>query len=247
MLFIVGLVSGPAGTAAMVASEESPRPPCAGASPYPGYANPGASPTIRVWSRRDPSPPWTPPSCTGWTEKGAGVLVALAARFPYSRSSDALLARFGAVSALKGLQYWSVTEGGWRTLITAATALDGPDLGPRPDFTLAEMRSGKDLYFAQADNRAAGDVIYRMRVRELSPTRLVVAIENVSPVRKFMLRLFNPGDLQSLHFLERQGPNVWSYYGLAWAGETGPALLAAPEASYVNRVKAFYRHFVGSS
>ena len=35
-----------------------------------------------------------------------------------------------------------------------------------------------------------------------------------------MLTLFNPGDLQSLHFLKRQGPNVWSYYGLAWAGET---------------------------
>jgi len=36
------------------------------------------------------------------------------------------------------LQYWSVTEGGWRTLITSATALDGPDLEHRhPDFTLA--------------------------------------------------------------------------------------------------------------
>lgn len=48
-----------------------------------------------------------------------------------------------------------------------------------------------------------------------------------------MLTLFNPGDLQSLHFLERQGPNVWSYCGLAWAGETTASLLAVPEASYV--------------
>lgn len=131
------------------------------------------------------------------------------------------LSRFGAISTLKGLQYWSVTEGGWRMLITQATALDGPDLGyPRANFTLAEMRSGKELFFAQKDHRAAGDVIYRMQVREMSPTRLVVAIENVSPVKRFMLTLFNAGDLQSLHFLERLGPNVWSYYGLAWAGET---------------------------
>jgi hypothetical protein len=74
----------------------------------------------------------------------------------------------------------------------------------------------------------------------------VVAIENVSPVRRFMLTLFNPGDLQSLHFLEREGPNVWNYCGLAWAGETTASLLAVPEASYVNRPMALYRHFVGS-
>jgi hypothetical protein len=101
----------------------------------------------------------------------------------------------------------------------------------RPDFALPELRGGKDLYFAQRDNRAAGDVIYRMQVREVSLTRLVIAIENVSPVRRFMLTLFNPGDLQSLHFLEREGPNIWSYYGLAWAGETTTSSLAVPETS----------------
>jgi hypothetical protein len=83
--------------------------------------------------------------------EGAGVLVALAAHFSHSGTSDALLRRFGAISTLKGLQYWSVTEGGCRMLITDA----GQDLDHRrPDVTLAEMRSGKDLYFAQSDNCA---------------------------------------------------------------------------------------------
>jgi hypothetical protein len=174
------------------------------------------------------------------------VLVALAARFPYSGNSEALLARFGAISSLKGLRYWSVTEGGWRTLITDASALDGPDLARRrPDFTLSELKSGKDLYFAQSDNRAGGEVLYRMQVKEMSATRLVVAIENVSPVKRFMLTLFNPGDLRSLHFLERQGPKDWSYYGLAWAGETTASMLAVPQASYVNRAKAFFAHLAG--
>jgi hypothetical protein len=94
-----------------------------------------------------------PPGCKSSLEpsalhrlggEGAGVLVALAAHFSHSGTSDALLRRFGAISTLKGLQYWSVTEGGWRTLITDAAALTGgPDLDHRrPDFTLAEMRSG---------------------------------------------------------------------------------------------------------
>ena len=189
---------------------------------------------------------WTPPACTGFTAKGDGVLVAVAGSFPFTGSAGALLARFGAVSALKGLKYWSVTEVGWRTLITKATALEGPNLDrPRPDFTLAEMRSGADLYFAQSENRAGGDVVYRMRVRDFGPNRFVVGIENASPVSRYLVTLFNPGDLASVHFLERRGAGVWGYYGLAWAGDSLVSRLAVPEASYVNRALALYRHFLG--
>jgi hypothetical protein len=189
---------------------------------------------------------WTPPACTHLTAKGDGVLVAVAGSFSFTASADALLARFGAVSALKGLKYWSVTEGGWRTLITHATALEGPDLNrPRPDFSLAEMRSDADLYFAQSENRAGGDVVYRMRVRDFGSNRFVVAIENASPVSRYLVTLFNPGDLASVHFLERRGTGVWGYYGLAWAGDSLVSRLAVPQASYVNRALALYRHFVG--
>jgi hypothetical protein len=141
-----------------------------------------------------------------------------------------------------------VTEGGWRVLITHATALDGPDVKrPRADFTLAEMRSGHDLYFAQTDNRSSEDVVYRMRVREIGPGALVVAIENVSPISRFLITLFDAGDLQAVHYLARQGPDVWGYYGLAWAGESMPSRLGIGEASYANRAQALYRHFVGGS
>jgi hypothetical protein len=178
---------------------------------------------------------WTPPACTGFTAKGEGVLVAVAGSFPFKGNVDDLLQRFGAVSALKGLKYWSVTEGAWRTLITSATALEGPDLNrPRPDFTLAEMRSGADLYFAQSENRAGGDV-----------DRFVVKIDNVSAVSRYLVTLFNPGDLASVHFLERRGQGLWGYYGLAWAGDSLVSRLAVPQASYVNRAIALYRHFLG--
>jgi hypothetical protein len=189
---------------------------------------------------------WTPPACTGFTAKGDGVLVAIAGSFPFTASADDLLARFGAVSALKGLKYWSVTEGGWRTLITSATALEGPKVDrPRSDFTLAEMRSGADLYFAQSENRAGGDVVYRMRVQDFGPNRFVVRIENASPVSRYLVTLFNPGDLASVHFLERTGPGVWGYYGLAWAEDSLVSRLAVPEASYLNRALALYRDFLG--
>ena len=148
-----------------------------------------------------------PPACTGWTAKGAGVLVAVAGSFS-DGSSDDLLKRFGSISRLEGLRYWSVTEAGWRTLITHATALDGPDLGhPRKDFTVAEMKSGSELYFAQSDNRASGDVIYRMQVKQAGPSQLVIAIENVTAVRRIPHSVFRARRLAigSLPRAERAG------------------------------------------
>ncbi|MGB6700947.1 hypothetical protein, partial [Methyloceanibacter sp.] len=148
-------------SAGSCAAGQGPQPPCAGVEPVPAYAAPEAPPNSHVWTSAELGS-WTPPACTGFTAKGDGVLVAIAGSFPFTASADDLLARFGAVSALKGLKYWSVTEGGWRTLITSATALEGPKVDrPRSDFTLAEMRSGADLYFAQSENRAGGDVVYR--------------------------------------------------------------------------------------
>ncbi len=153
--------------------------------------------------------------------KDDGVLVALAGRFHFSGTTDELLKRFGAISSLKGLQYWSVTDGGWRTLIDQRLGARSPDTGhSRADFTLAEMKSGHDLYFAQQDNRTSEEVVYRMKVRDLDADGFVVAVENVTPVRSFMLTLFDPGDLQSVHFVQRESPGVFRYYGLAFAGES---------------------------
>ena len=232
----------------LATAEQGPQPPCADLAPVPAYAAPGAPPNIRVWTRADLGAAWTPPACTGWAAKGDGVSVAVAGRFAYRGSAGDLLKRFGAISALTGLRYWSVTEGGWRTLITHATALEGPDARqPRPDFTIAEMRRGADLYFAEADNRASGEIVYRMRLNSFGPNGFVVAVENVSPVERFYLTLFAPGDLQSVHFLKRLGPQNWAYYGLAWAGEGLTSRLAVPKASYVNRALALYRYFTGTS
>jgi len=227
-------------------AEDLPRPPCLASPPEPGYATAGDTPNIRVWNRREQTAPWSPPACTGWTAKGAGVLVAVAGSFS-GGSGDDLLKRFASISRLQGLRYWSVTESGWRTLITHATALDGPDLEhPRQDFSLAEMKRGAELYFAQSDNRTSADIVYRMQVKQAGPSRLVIAIDNVTEVRRFLVPLFEPNDLQSVHYLERTAQGRWSYYGLAWAGETLSSQLLVPEASYVNRALALYSHFSGS-
>jgi len=228
------------------AADKSPVPPCGGAGPYPDYAAVDSPPAVGVWTGEGLTA-WKPPACLGWSAKSEGVLVALAGSFHFNGSTDDLLKRFGAISALKGLQYWSVTDGGWRTLINSASALVSPDTGhSRPDFTLAEMKSGHELYFAQQDNRTSEEVVYRMKVSDLTADGFTIAVENVTPVRSFMLTLFDPGDLQSVHFVKREAQGVFRYYGLAFAGESLASSLALPEASYVNRALALYGHLSGT-
>jgi len=235
MLLSAGLAS---------AADKNPQPPC-GTLPVPGYGAVDAGPAVQVISGSDLAA-WKAPSCVGWPAQDDGVLVALAGRFAYKGSTDDLLKRFGAISTLKGLKYWSVTDGGWRTLITSAEALDAPESGhSRPDFTLAEMKSGKDLYFAQQDNRTSEEVVYRMQVRDLSANGFVVAVENVTPVRSYMLTLFDPGEVLSVQFVERESPGVYGYYGLAFAGESLASSIALPQASYVNRALALYGQLTG--
>ena len=224
---------------------EGPRPPCDESSVQPSFGPPGASPNVRVWASRELGDHWRPPACTGWAP-AAGSLVALAGKFRFEGNADDLLTRLGAISALRGIRYWSVSDNEWQTLIEHATALDGPDLSrQRHDFVAAELKKSRSVYFAHDDNRTAGEVIYRLDIRELTPARLVATTENVSPVRKFMLTLVERGGLQSIHFLEREVPGIWRYYVLARTSDDLMSLLDVSERSYVNRAVALYRHFIG--
>jgi uncharacterized protein DUF6675 len=223
------------------APEEAPLPPCIGVS-HPASPDPGAPPQVQVWNSGELATPWCPPPCTGWTTRDFKMLIALAGSFPHDGNAEALLARFGAFSALTEIRYWSVSDSAWRPLVTDATALSAPDPDRRrADFTAAEMAGGEDLFFAQSDNRSSKEVVYRLRVLEMRPGRLVIQTENVSAVRLLLLTLFGPGDIQVAYFLQRRSPGVWDYYSLT---RTNPRF-GGHVASYINRAVAAYRHIAG--
>ena len=232
-------------SAGTLAARDGPRPPC-GVAPIPAYPDLGARPAVQALTDANLGKGWMPPSCTGWMSPGAKVRVALAASFRDEGTVDDLVGRFGAITRLRGIQYWSVSDNAWRPLVTDAAAVNGPDdRRRRPDFTAREMTRGTDLYFVQRDSRSSGEVLYRMRVREKSSDQLVVEIENASPIRLLLLTLFGPGDLQFVYWVERRVPGVWGYYNLSRTGEATSRLAGGHERSYVNRAVALYRQFVG--
>ena len=200
---------------------------------------------MKSWSGADLGRDWIPPSCTGWSATGFTTLVTTVARFRYSAGADGLLRHIGAISELAGVRYWSTTHKRWQTLITEAHALnDSQSNRRRDDFTAEEMKPGATLYFEQADN-LSGRAVYRMQIAEASSDRIVVNVENVSPLRYFYLTVIPASETQSIYFLDRESDSVWRYYGIVRIGKNANRMIAGNESSSINRAVAFYRHLVG--
>jgi hypothetical protein len=225
---------------------EPPRPPCGGEAPEPPFPAPGAPPNVRLWHASELPPEWRPPPCTGWGELRFDQLVGLAGRLPSGLGAKDLLARFGAISELTRLRYWSVTRGRCRQLIEETYALAGPEEHQRrADFAPEEMVAGKDLYYFQDDNGPAAGAVYRMRLREVAPDRLVLEIENVSAIKLLLAPLFEPGELRALYFIARDRGGGWTYYSLSGATAGVSPLARGHDASYVNRALALYAYLAG--
>jgi len=224
------------------ARTEAPRPPCEGAAPVPSYPPPDAPPAVLTWT----DDAWTPPVCLGWRPARSRLIVALAGSFRHAGNGQTLLGRLGAISAMRGLQYWSVTDKAWRELITEAAALTGLESRRRrPDFSPAELAAGVTVYFEQKEGRSSDLVVYRLRVLEAAAARMVIATENVTPVRAFLVTLFPPGSLRATYLLERRGAGVWTFYGISSTTVEASSLASVSPRSYVNRAAALYNHFAG--
>lgn len=156
-----------------------------------------------------------------------------------------MLRRIGAISDLAGVRYWSTTHKQWQTLIVDAHALKGSQPGQhRANFTPDEMKKGEVVYFEQTDN-LAGKAVYRMHIAEASADRIVVSVENASTIRYLLITLFNPGELQSIYYLDRESEGIWRYYSIVRTGKTANGLIPQNDSSSINRAIAFYRYFVG--
>src|SRR5437899_5878370 len=98
-----------------------PQPPC-GHAPDPPYPSLDEPPAVQVWEPAEVSPDWSPASCTGWSTSAFSTLTAAAARFRYTGGIDGLRRRIGAISAMKGMLYWSTTDRRCQPLILEAHA-----------------------------------------------------------------------------------------------------------------------------
>jgi len=224
------------------AAADAPGGPCAGLAvpALPATGPIDGPPAVTIW--RDVTLA-EGRGCPAAIRGRMALVVALAGRFRAALTLEDMAARVGAISQTEGLRYWSVTDGAWRTLLSEAFALSGPDVERRrSDFSAEELLSGRVLYTAQRDTRSTGLNLYRLLGRRVDARRLIVASANLSPIRFLVFELFAPGALQAVHRLERLAPGVWGYYGVT--AVRGGAF-DNESRSFVNRAAAYYRYLAG--
>ena len=221
---------------AALALDAQPQPPC-GNAPVPSYPAISAPPTVRVWEQSN----WKPPACIGWPPSDSATLVVTAARFREPGDADALRSRIGAVSKMTGLLYWSTTAQKWQPFIREAYALTAVSGARRDDFVAAEISAGRILYVLQHDN-LLGKVAYEIRIAAASPEHIAFSTANAETIRYLGLPLFQPAEIQSICFLDRESKGVWRYYSVLRMPKQSAILTLGHSASLINRAAALFRY-----
>ena len=67
----------------------------------------------------------------------------------------------------------------------------------------------------------------------------------IAEIKKMMVTLYSPGDLQTLYVIERRAPGQWNFYSLTRTRMASSLMPTGGDASYINRAVAFYRLVAG--
>jgi len=216
---------------------------CLSSGVPPEYAAVGSAPIVQVIRQTGSAVAPAGALCFDKSDSAAlWITVASLIRSPDARNT--LIGRFGAVTQLLGVQYWSTTDQKWRPLVTSAHATTtARSTEPRVDYSAAELATGQDRFYATTDTRSGRSVAYRLRLLVDQPGRIVVETANVEAIKEWGLTIYGPEGLHTLYFLSERSPGVWAYYSITRVLPRS-FLAEGHEKSYINRAVALYRHYV---
>ena len=236
------LVAAVTGVVAM-ASDKPGEPACLSGGVPPLYAPLNAPPIAQAIRVPTGAAPPAGASCFGKSD--SAVWITVASIVQTSDSQTTFIERFGSISALLAVRYWSTTDQKWRPMVSAASAVASASSRlPRADYSLAELVTGEDRYYTMADTRSGRAFIYRLRLWQNQPTEVVLEVTNVDAIKQWGITLYAPGGLRTLYFLKKQSPGVWAYYSITRVLPNS-FLAEGHDKSYINRAVALYRHIVG--
>lgn len=216
-----------------------------GKAPPPAYPAVDKPAIVQSWLRGGRQD-GVAPDCSGLRGADFELVVRVTARFASPLDLATMLYRLGKVSALKGMPYWSYTEKKRQLLIRESYAIDHPDsMHQRPDFSLAELRSGTALFFVQSDNRASTLVPYSLQLLSGGPDRLVLRVENVGDLRYMGLKVVAAHEMQWVMALEPLGPGEWGYRSLLGICHLGVGRGEQHRLSNLARCVAMFDHLAG--
>jgi hypothetical protein len=226
------------------ASDRTIQPACLSGGVSPVFPPLNAAPIAQATRVTSDHAPPAGASCFEKSDSAA-TWITVASTVQTSDGQNAFIERFGSVSKLLTVRYWSTSEQKWRPLVLSASAIASTNATtPRADYSLAELMTGEDRYYSVTDSRSGRAVTYRLRLWPSPPTGLVVEIANVDAIRQWGITLYAPGGLHTLYFLRKQSPDAWAYYSITRILPNS-FLAEGHDKSFINRAVAVYRHIVG--
>ena len=216
-------------------------PACSAAAIHPAFPPVNATPAVEVADANNAAPP-SGANCFADSNKGA-TWITVSSTLRTALSPEAILQRFGAISELQTVQYWSTTDQAWRPLVSAAFAVTSTDSDqPRADYGSAEL-VGSRRFYRVTDTRTHDPVNYSLEIHPAPHGQILAETTNIDPIKKWGITLYSRDGLHTLYFLNERSPGVWSYYSIT---RVVPATFLARghEKSYVNRAIALYRHYL---
>ena len=90
-------------------------------------------------------------------------------------------------------------------------------------------------------------MLYRLSVIERNAGHLVIEFSNVSRVRRFLITLFEPGDMRTVSFLDREDGHTWTCYGVSGLRVRALANLFINGKSQRNRLLALFGQITDTS
>jgi Family of unknown function (DUF6675) len=212
---------------------------CLRSAPQPEFATLNAAPLVRVTHEA----PAAGGECFNKTDSTA-TWITVASLVETSDTRKELIGRFGAISQLVAVRYWSVTDRKWRPLLSSAVALNVVQtVTSRPDYSAEELQRTETLPYRITDTRTERAVTYSLRLSSIGPREFAVETANVDAVKEWGITFYAPGGLHTVYYLAERAPGRWAYSSIT---RIVPASFLAQghEKSYVNRAVALYRHYM---
>lgn len=216
---------------------------CLGASVESYYPPVNSPPVVRAMRATGDSAAPAGAACFEKTGSAA-TWVTVASIIRTADSTSAFIARFGAISELLTVQYWSTTDQKWRPLVSSASAIAGTrSAQPRADYSPDELVTGNDRYYLITDTRSGHATKYRLRLWEARLGHVVVETSNIDAIKQWGITLYPANGLDTLYFLDKRSPGVWAYYSITRV-LPATSIAAGHQKSFINRATALYRHYV---
>jgi len=147
-----------------------------------------------------------------------------------------------SVSTMKGVQYYSVTRGRYRTLFEESYPVQSMDRPVRiPDPVVREIPPESQVIVFQDDTTF--DRNYTRWVYRYAGDEISISITNLTPLKYSFLKMADPEQMQ-IHLLVRPMEDGIAFYGCAVVKSAKfLGLEKTKKESFYNRIKAIYTWF----